>query len=81
MSMIANDRFPDVPMATQGTNDWHDESLGGEVVTVDNIPGGQNLMTVGDDGGFEWQRARPNGTGGSHQTNYRVPNNTIARQG
>ena len=68
MSMIANDRFPDVPMATQGTNDWHDESLGGEVVTVDNIPGGQNLMTVG-------------GTGGFHQTNYRVPNNTIARQG
>ena len=48
---------------------------------VDNIPGGQNLMTVGDDGGFEWQRARPNGTGGFHQTNYRVPNNTIARQG
>ena len=50
-------------------------------MTVDNIPGGQNLMTVGDDGGFEWQRARPNGTGGFHQTNYRVPNNTIARQG
>ena len=64
MSMIANDRFPDVPMATQGTNSWHDDSLGDEVPAVDNIPGGQNLMTVGDDGGFEWQRARPNGTGG-----------------
>jgi len=80
MSMIANDRWPDVPMATQGTNPWHDESLGDQTPMVDGIPGGQNLMTIGDDGGFEWQRARPGGDGNFYQPTHRVPNNTTARQ-
>jgi hypothetical protein len=79
MSMVANDRWPDVPMATQGTNPWHEDSLGDETPAVDNIPGGQNLMTIGDDGGFEWQRVHPY-EGRFYQPTHRVPHNTTVRQ-
>ena len=69
MSMIANDLFPDVPMSTQGTNDWHDQSLGPMVTDpTDGVPGNQNLLTVGDTQGFQWQRARPSGRGTFHAT-------------
>ena len=67
MTMISNDRFPDEPMATQGVNPWHDDSLGDDIGgPTDGIPGGQNVMTVGENGGFTWQRARPSGTGTFH---------------
>ena len=69
MSMIANDRFPDVPMATQGQNSWSNDSLGDQVAAGDNeIPGGKNVLTAGPDGGMEMSRARPSGNGTFHHT-------------
>ena len=78
MSMISNDRFPDVPMSTQGVNGWHDESLGSPVPNQDGIYHGQNLISLGPDGGMEYQRLRPgpNGTFYAHGANY--PGNTGA---
>jgi hypothetical protein len=80
MSMISNDRFPDVPMSTQGVNPWHDESLGPVTPAYDGIPGGQNLLAVGDNGGFSWQRARPSGTGNFHAPPDGVVYTNLARQ-
>jgi hypothetical protein len=82
MSLISNDRFPDVPMSTQGANSWHADSLGNQIEpeATDGIPGGQNMITIGDDGGFTWQRARPSGSGTFHEVPTEYPGNTLARQ-
>ena len=69
MSMIANDRFPDVPMATQGQNQWANDSLGDQVETNDGVPGGHNTLTAGPNGqGMELSRARASGNGTFHHT-------------
>jgi hypothetical protein len=36
-------------------------------------------MTIGDDGGFEWQRVHPY-EGRFYQPTHRVPHNTTVRQ-
>ena len=77
--MIAADRFPDVPMATQGVNTWHDESLGDQTANVDGIYHGQNQITLGPNGGMSWQRARPGQGDTFHETGSAYPGNTVAR--
>jgi len=79
--MIANDRFPDLPMATTGTNPWHDESLGAMTPAADQIQHGQNMIVLGPDGGMEWQRMRPSGNGTFHQPDTIQPTGTTVRRG
>ena len=78
MSMISNDRFPDVPMATQGVNTWHNQNLGDPIETADGIQHGQNQITLGPNGGMSWQRARPSDSGTFHETGTAYPGNTGA---
>ena len=79
MSMISNDRFPDVPMSTQGTNAWHDDSLGDQVDPVDGVYHGQNQIVIGPNGGMSWSTARPTAEGTFHQNGQGYPGNTVAR--
>ena len=79
MSMISNDRFPDVPMSTQGVNQWHDQSLGDPIEPADGVYHGQNQITLGPSGGMQWQRARPTIEGTFHETGSSYPGNTVAR--
>jgi|GEM_PF-1973156 hypothetical protein len=78
MSMISPDRFPNDPMSTQGVNAWHDESLGDQVYSADGIYHGQNIITLGPNGGMQWQRARPGTQGTFHQSGSDYPGNTGA---
>jgi len=74
VSMIADDRFPDVPVSTQGNNPWNDNTLGAPLLVTSNIDSGENVITVGDRGGVSMVRARPNGRGTFHIVE--VPNAT-----
>lgn len=79
MSLISNDRFPDVPMSTQGVNNWHDDTLGDQADNADGVYHGQNQITLGPNGGMEWQRMRPGPNGTFHQHGADYPGNTVAR--
>jgi len=78
MSLISNDRFPDAPMSTQGVNSWHDASLQDPVDNPDGIYHGQNQITLGPDGGMQFQKARPTRQGSFHKTGTPYPGNTGA---
>jgi hypothetical protein len=77
--MISNDRFPDVPMVTQGVNPWHDQSLGSIAAPDDGTGGNQNIITLGPKGGMQWQKARVGTDGSYHSVDTDQPEGTIVR--
>ena len=79
MSMISNDRWPDVPMSTQGNNSWHDQTLGPQIDgPLDSIGTAQNYLEIGPDGkGFSFGKARTDGRG----NHYRIENPDVMGAG
>jgi hypothetical protein len=78
---IQNDRFPDVPMSTQGTNDWHDDSLEDQLPDDQCVATGMASLSVGATHGFQWQKARPTADGGFYDNKRGCGGHTPARVG
>ena len=79
MSMISNDRFPDVPMAPRASTPGTTKLSATRSTNYDGNYHGQNQITLGPNGGMSWQRARPGQGDTFHETGSAYPGNTVAR--